>query len=339
MGLKLMRNPFAIGGKATSLSRATGSWPMPHWYYLDIGNVCNLRCPYCPTGNGAVPESAKGLMTREAFDVVLDRIGPHARFVCLFNWGEPFVNKNLLYMIRAMTDRGIATHLDSNLTVREFSDEDAEEVVRSGLLSLFASIDGVSQEAYEKYRVGGRVDRALGNLRKLAEARTRLGSERPGLIWAFYLNRYNEHEMDRARALAKEMGVEIWFKLLSAPEEFQPRYARERGPHLDPPESLRRWHPAPMAKDLPAFQLHPMLHSVCRQPFTVCVINWNGDVSPCCAVAGKQFSLGNVLEQSLEEIWNGAPLRQCRDFLLDFGPVQNGDSVCETICTAVPNHE
>jgi MoaA/NifB/PqqE/SkfB family radical SAM enzyme len=313
-------------------------WPIPQWYYLDIGNICNLRCPYCATGNGRTPESEKGLMSREAFDRILGQLEKHARFVCLFNWGEPFVNRHLLYMIRALADRGIDTHLDSNLSVRDFSDHDAEEVVRSGLLSLFASIDGVSQEAYERYRVGGRVERALGNLRQLVAARDRLGADRPGLVWAFYLNRHNEHEVEAARALAREIGVEIWFKLLSAPEEFQTRYARERGPILDPPASLTRWHPAPMAPGLPSFRLHPLLHSVCRQPFTVGVINWNGDVFPCCAVAGQRFRLGNVLEQSFEEVWHGAPLTACRTFLKGFGPVQNGGSVCETVCTAVPSH-
>jgi MoaA/NifB/PqqE/SkfB family radical SAM enzyme len=313
-------------------------WPIPQWYYLDIGNVCNLRCPYCPTGNGATPESQKGLMSRESFDRILPQLEKHARFVCLFNWGEPWVNKHLLYMVRALADRGIDTHLDSNLSVRDFSDRDAEAVVRSGLFSLFASIDGVSQAAYEKYRVGGRVDRALGNLRQLAEARRRLGSETPGLIWAFYLNRHNEHEIDEARALAEEIGVEIWFKLLSAPEEFQTRFAREQGPVLAVPASLRRWHPNPVAPGLESLQLHPLLASVCRQPFTVGVIQWNGDVFPCCAVAGDEFKLGNVLEQTFEEVWNDAPLSACRSFLKNFGPVQGGGSVCEVVCTAVPSH-
>lgn len=313
-------------------------WPLPAWYYVDIGNVCNLRCPYCSTGNGRTPESEKGLMTLETFDRVVERIEKHARFVCLFNWGEPFVHKHLLRMIRSLTDRGIQTHLDSNLTVRDFSESDAEAVVRSGLLSLFASIDGVSQAAYEKYRVGGRVDRALGNLRRLVEARTRLDSETPGLVWAFYLNRHNEHEVDAARALAADIGVDIWFKLLSAPDEFQTRYARHWDPILTPPASFERWHPAPMPRALPAFQLHPKLHSVCRQPFTVGVIHWNGDVMPCCAVAGERFKLGNLLEQTLEDVWHGRSLRSCRSFLASFGPVQGGDSVCERVCTAVPSH-
>jgi MoaA/NifB/PqqE/SkfB family radical SAM enzyme len=313
--------------------------PVPQWYYLDIGNICNLKCPYCPTGNGVTPTREKGLMSREAFDRILAKIEGYARFVCLFNWGEPFLNKNLLYMIRSLADRGIQTHLDSNLTLRDFSDREAEDVVRSGLFSLFASIDGATQESYEKYRVGGRLDRALGNLRQLVRARDRLGMETPGLMWCFYLNRYNENEVELAHEMAKDIGVEIWFKLLSAPDEFQTRYAKQGGRLLDPPASVHHWHPPQRNEGLPPFVLHPVLHPfVCRQPFTIGVVNWNGDVFPCCVVTGSAFKLGNLLEQELDEVWNGAPIGACRTFLRDFGPVQGGDSVCERVCTAVPSH-
>ena len=93
-----------------------------------------------------------------------------------------------------------------------------------------------------------------------------------------------------------------------------------------------------MNAGLKPFTLHPLLEVVCRQPFTVGVINWNGDVFPCCAVAGEAFKLGNLLEQELSDVWNGTELRACRRFLRSFGPVQHGTSVCETVCTAVPSH-
>ena len=37
---------------ADSLPAPPAECPAPQWYYLDIGNICNLSCPYCPTGNG-----------------------------------------------------------------------------------------------------------------------------------------------------------------------------------------------------------------------------------------------------------------------------------------------
>jgi MoaA/NifB/PqqE/SkfB family radical SAM enzyme len=312
--------------------------PPPQFFYIDIGNICNLRCPYCPTGNGVAPASGKGLMSRETFEVVLDRIAPYARFVCLFNWGEPFLHKDLLDMIRAFSARGIPTHLDSNLSVRAFSEGESEAICQSGLFSLFGSIDGATQESYEKYRVGGRLERALDNLRQLLAARDRLGSETPGLMWLFHLNRYNEHEVELARGIAAEIGVDIWFKLLSAPPSFQTRFQRDPWPITKPPDSRIKWLPHQVNENLAPIQLHPLLHPACRQPFTTAVINWNADLYPCCVVTGERFILGNLLRQTLEEAWNGPPMRACRTFLRGFGPAQGGGSICENVCTAVPSH-
>lgn len=333
-----MSHAETLGREGLGAQHSPSLCPTPQWYYVDIGNICNLKCPYCVTGNGVTPTREKGLMSFDSFRTILSKIEDRAEFVCLFNWGEPFLNKQLLPMIRALHERGIRSHLDSNLTLRDFDRSEAEAIVRSGLSSLFASIDGTTQEAYERYRVGGSLERALGNLRQLVEARARLGSESPGLLWSFYLNRYNEHQIEHARELAAKIGVEIWFKPLSCPDDFQAERTRQGFDLFRPPPSASRLHPRQRNADLPEFELHPLLHPVCRQPFNVGVINWNGDVFPCCAVRGERFKLGNLVHQELDEVWNGKPLQSCRTFLRDFGPVQGGDSVCENVCTAVPNH-
>jgi len=327
--------PHRLAGSPAEPARPEIQRDPPRWYYIDIGNICNLKCPFCSTGNGVTPAREKGLMKLEDFEVILGKIEGHAEVVCLFNWGEPLLNKNLLPMISLLNERGIRTHLDSNLTLRDFDDAEAEAIVRSGLSSLFASIDGITQESYEKYRVDGSLKRALANLRQLVAAKKRLGSQSPGLIWDFYLNRYNEHEIEDARTLAAQIGVDIWFKPLSCPDDFQAELTRQ-GHFFDAPPSVAELHP--LHEKMGSVQLHSQLHSICRQPFSVGVINWNGDTFPCCVVSGKEFKLGNLIEQSFEEVWNGRPMHSCRRFLRDFGPVQNGDSVCENVCTAVPSH-
>ena len=59
----------------------------------------------------------------------------------------------------------------------------AEAVVRSGLDTMIVSLDGVTQDVYEQYRVAGRLDRVLDNLRLLVETKRRLGVETPYLEW------------------------------------------------------------------------------------------------------------------------------------------------------------
>ena len=80
------------------------------------------------------------------------------------------------------------------------------------------SIDGVTQEVYETYRVGGRLDRVMDNLNLLAEAKREMGSATPHVEWQFIVMRQNEHQMDEARALAGRMAVDsIVFKKVDFP--------------------------------------------------------------------------------------------------------------------------
>ncbi len=59
-------------------------------------------------------------------------------------------------------------------------------------------------------------------------------------------------------------------------------------------------------------------------------INWDGHVLPCCLCYGDRFFVGNLLRQDLEEVWHGEMLVQSRHFILNYGPKQYGQSVCET---------
>ena len=56
----------------------------------------------------------------------------------------------------------------------------------------------------------------------------------------------------------------------------------------------------------------------CLLPFTHFSTRTNGDITPCCRYMGK---IGNIKEQSLEEIWNGEYMRELRrQFLADQRP-------------------
>src|SRR5438552_2500457 len=77
----------------------------PYIFTVDTGNVCNLRCPLCPTGYHGL-QRPQALMTLGTFQAVLDKIRPFAIEVILHNWGEPFLNPDILPIIRAAKTAG-----------------------------------------------------------------------------------------------------------------------------------------------------------------------------------------------------------------------------------------
>ena len=88
-----------------------------------------------------------------------------------------------------------------------------------------------------------------------------------------------EHEVEIAGKMARDIGI-----------EFQPKTFAESAPELATQYSKyrRRWQPKP-----------------CKDLYRSMWVYWNGDVVPCCYdLTGKEI-LGNVNQNTLEEIWNG----------------------------------
>lgn len=88
----------------------------PYMLVIDPLNVCNLRCPLCPTGNGTLPLK-NGKMQRARFEELIDELAPHAVKVMLYNWGEPFLHHDIIPMIRHAHRRRISTALSTNLNI------------------------------------------------------------------------------------------------------------------------------------------------------------------------------------------------------------------------------
>ena len=94
------------------------------------------------------------------FKHLVDQLGDEVFMMMMWNQGEPYINKCFNHMVRYAHERGIFTFTSTNgHFVR--NDEQARAIVESGLDELIVSLDGVDQETYEKYRVGGRIERVF----------------------------------------------------------------------------------------------------------------------------------------------------------------------------------
>ncbi|RUQ37058.1 MAG: radical SAM/SPASM domain-containing protein [Candidatus Competibacteraceae bacterium] len=317
--------------------------PMPSEFLIDTGNVCNLRCPFCPTGIGRTG-APQGLMSLDTFNTILAKIEPYAYYLEMMNWGEPFVNPRFIEMVELAASKGIRTNFDSNLSVRQFSEAEAERIVRSGIWRIRGSIDGATKDSYLQYRRRGKFDRALSNLALLQRTREKLGSSTPIIEWQFLINSRNYHEIEAAKTMASEIGVDISFKLMEIWGESEwrsPFHAMaDRGEfneadwHFRAPKSGADQFFKPKSPTAQAVVFYPKLPdgvpSGCAQPFNRMTIDWNGKVLPCCMCYGDHFYVGDLLTQSIEEIWYGQELVKSRQFLNHYGPPQQTQSVCET---------
>lgn len=296
--------------------RRTRVWGRPTVLVVDPTNVCNLRCPLCPTGLMQHGRRA-GMISWETYTKVIDAAAPWALKVNLFNWGEPLLHTHLFEMVRYARDRNLGTSLSSNLSI-ELSDERIDELVGSGLEYICLSIDGVTQEVYSTYRRRGDLALVLDNVRRIVKRRRELGSSTPMLEWQFIPMKHNEHQIDAARNLAAELGVDT-FRCIPV------------GLPFDAPDAqalAEKWFPVTARDGGVEMSSNEQASSACYFLYRYLVVNPDGRVSPCCVVSGEKNDFGDLNKEDLSSLWNNAMFQSGRALYRSGGSPQKA-TVCE----------
>jgi len=289
----------------------------PYIAYFDVTNACPLSCPLCPTGSKDNIKE-RGMMSFDTFKGIYDGIGPYLYELHLYNWGEPFLNKSLADMVRhAKAVYNPDVVLSTTLT--KVSEEWAEEVVKSGVDMISVSIDGATQEVYEKYRVGGNIAHVLGVLKYMAGIKRACGLK-TRLRWQFIPMRHNEHEIEQARSAAKEIGVEfrthrIRLNVKSFDEKDFEDIADENKAWLpDNPKYIRH-------------EKNPDSLNVCRYLWSTVVFNWDGSVIPCCKIHARDDAFADSVNKGFMSVWNGPAYVRAREIFN--GKPADGAFICQ----------
>jgi radical SAM protein with 4Fe4S-binding SPASM domain len=299
----------------------------PSHLYIDPTNVCTLRCPVCPTGTGA-PGRPKGRMALATFRKIIDETGRYLVSIDFFNWGEPLLHRDIFEMVEYAHRLHIVTSISTNFN--HFSEQAAEEMISSGLDVLILSIDGASRESYREYRVGGDFDKVIDNIRLLVSKKRKAGVNHPYIYWQFLIMRHNEHERETARQLAERLGVdEISFGHAFLPvatrDEAMKWLPRDPKNHRYNLEELEKVWAA--RETLPESSVGTAMapqesapggmhrrRPRCSWLWTQATINWDGSISPCCAVYDPSDDFGNVSAEPFRKAWNNENYRASRRF-------------------------
>ena len=282
-------------------------WGSPFEWEIDTTNICQLKCPLCHTGLGTIHRD-KGTMHFDTYTKTIDQIKDYCVWLSLYSWGEPFLNRRIHEFVAYAHQNRIATIMSTNLN-KPLTEEMAENIIKSGLDVMIVSLDGVTQEVYEKYRVGGILQRVLDNVNLLVEKKRELGYSTPYIEWQFIVMRQNEHEMGEAKQLAADMGVDsIIFKNVDFPHG------------MDDDEEAERWLP----KDNPEYLREQTFSKPYREDGQRCwrlwrsaVVNWDGGLAPCCYLTDKSEDFGDVTSNSIAEIWNSENYSTARGLFQD----------------------
>lgn len=282
-----------------ALRRHTRLSAMPPALQIEPTNLCNLKCPLCPTGAG-VAGRKRGMMSFDLFRRILDENRNSLVSVILYGWGEPFLNPDLPRMIAECSARGIVTATSTNgHCIRTI--DDALAVVDAGLKALVIALDGSTQEIYESYRKGGDVN-AVQNCAALIEEAKRLrNSAFPYTNMRMVLMRENQHDLPNIRRIARDLGVNMFSYKSVGCLTTSPEYGK-----FETHESaLKRFDGKSPSKEVR-----------CPYAFRQPTIYWDGTVVGCEFDCKPMHPWGRIGELSFQEIWNGPKALRMRNGIL-----------------------
>ena len=291
---------------------------IPNKIRLEASSACQLKCPSCPTTTKAIqPTVGTGFLTIKNFRTLLDK-NPGIEEIELSNYGEIFLNPDLLEIIKYAFQRKVRLTAENGVNLNYIKMDVLEGLVQYQFRSMMCSIDGASADTYKQYRIGGNFETVINNIKKINLFKKQYDSQYPLLTWQFVIFGYNEHEIQLAENLASELHMKFQLKLSWDPE-FSPvrniEFIREKAGAASRAEYKETF-------GVPYFQ------KICHQLWDQPQINWDGKLLGCCRNFWGDFG-SNVLVKGLEKSLNNEKMHYARNMLLG-KEVARDDIPCTT---------
>ncbi len=284
---------------------------------VEPSSLCNLSCPECPAGTNNLSRE-NGFMGIELFNKILDETSLYLIFLTIYFQGEPFLNNRLFDMIKRAVEKNIYTATSTN--GHFLSTENVRGIIESGLDRLIISVDGTTQEVYEKYRVGGDLKTVISGIEKVVTWKKKLRSQKPFLIISFLVLSTNEHQIIDIKKLGRKLGVD---KVVIKTAQVNDMSCRN---NLVPAgEKLTRY------KFVDGhYELKNKLANRCWRVWSSPVITFDGHIVPCCFDKNAEHSMGEMVSADFRDIWKGDHFRNFRERILKERKVLN---ICQN-CTS-----
>ena len=338
LGWELLSDPEK--GEILAGMASGGSTLPPRTIQIDWTDRCNVDCFFC---SQAEIRKGGGELAAEVLErcfAEMDALG--VRTLNVAGGGDPLFHRQIGAILESVRSHGfrIGTITTNGVLARGHIAELLLDVVREQISISLNSL-GADDYATVMQTTPRNYDRVLENVRRLVSERSSRGASGPVIALQFLVHDGTSGQLPRMFELARELGVDrVAFnplfsfdsrsrRLVAKPDEFLADVAalfrddregmiadvRTIDPRLNARIARLRLDAAPDRYPTSAVQKRNFdaLQSFCALPWFNFHVKANGAVYPCCALLFPGFRpFGNVLEQSIREIWEGDAYRRFR---------------------------
>ena len=240
--------------------------------YLEISNICNLSCRFCPG-----TKRAKKAMTQEELAILLPKLRPYTDFLYFHLMGEPLLHKNLQEFLELAGSYGFKVILTTNGTLLK---KQQEMLLASPALHKI----NISLHAFEANDLSVPFSQYLTDCFAFGQA----SAGKKLVVYRLWNNGGENQQNEDILKTMYQHFPENWIK-----ERLGTRIAHrtylEYGdkfdwPDLNAPEGSEKVF---------CYGLRDQLGILC-----------DGTVVPCCLDHNGDLALGNLLTQDMDEILN-----------------------------------
>jgi len=287
----------------------------PERIQIEITNRCNYTCGMCPRESFNLPEKDIPL---DLFQKIIDRFESHYN-ITLTGWGEPLLHPELMDMIVYAKGKGHNIGVTTNgLLLAPFIEKFINTVDK-----LTVSLDSIEggNEIIDGHPSNKVVQKNIESLMKY-----RGGITKP--IVTIQITMHDKRQCLDTIKFAGEVGADrVYLVRLNNPL----RNSGFKRPNLE--EELEIYKEADEIAMKYGLQvdnnytaldnrllrllykrLRPIMYrfdKYCPKPYDYLYINIDGKATPCCDL--PRYEVGNILKQSIDEIWHGENMQYFRE--------------------------
>ena len=274
--------------------KPTKHTPFPTHLEIETTNLCQLACPFCPHHK---MERKKGIMTWDVLKKTIEEAKGKTKTCYMHQIGEPLIHPNQVDMIKYVHDAGIRVSISTNAMLLDIAM--TKRLFNSGLDELTLAIDSLKPETYAKLRVKGDFQRVIRNIDlclEYAGGLTAYRIESPVIEVQVIVTKDNVSEIPAFKAKYEPMLSRIGNGSYLRIKQFSTFAGRVPDMSPEPSKPLR---------------------FTCKKLWTHIGIQWNGDMSLCCRDYDSEMIVGNIMNQTIEEVWNSDDYNKLRQYHRD----------------------
>ncbi len=275
-----------------------------HRYYpfklgIEASSKCNLKCPLCPrTSDTSRPT---GNMDFDSYTKLIDKMAPYLFQVRFHSLGEPTLHPRLPEMVAYAHRKRMYTNFHTN--GHFLTEKLIHELINAGLDEINIALDGLTEEVYRKYRIGGSSEKVKEGIIRFCKIKRECHSKSPRVNLQFLVMSHNEHEIPALREFAAEAGVDwVFLKTVNI------MHGKNSGDISYLPSELKYSRYRSKGDKIELSD-----HKSCTRTFSEIIINWDGTISLCACDDPQSGKIkGNIFTDGIQNILFGQDMIEAR---------------------------